>query len=79
MARLVAAWRELLAQGEEGVFDAVESALVHAAFEHGRQNQVRTAKAMGITRNMLRTLLKRHGLLGSQDEAQAPAEALEAH
>ena len=40
-------------------------ALVHAAFEHAHHNQVRTAKALGVTRNMVRTLLKRHGLLAN--------------
>ena len=48
-----------------GLFDTVESALVHAAFERAHHNQVRTAKVLGVTRNMVRTLLKRHGLLAS--------------
>lgn len=71
--RLVQAWGELLGEGRRDLFDAVESALVHAAYRLCGQNQVRTARAMGITRNMLRTQLKRHGLLkGGPDEADAP-------
>jgi len=62
-ARLPAVFDELLREGGEGLFDAVERALVHAAFEHAHRNQVRSAKALGVTRNMVRTLLKRHGLL----------------
>jgi len=61
--RLVHAWEALLTEGQDDLFDKVESALVHAAFAHAGQNQVRAAKVMGITRNMLRTQLKRHGLL----------------
>jgi sigma-54-specific transcriptional regulator len=62
--QMTAAWRAMLSEGHDSLMDQVESLLVHAAFEHAGQNQVRTAKALGITRNMLRTLLKRHGLLG---------------
>ena len=64
-ARLPEFFTELLKQGGDGLFDTVESALVHAAFERAHHNQVRTAKVLGVTRNMVRTLLKRHGLLAS--------------
>lgn len=67
-ARLTQVLEALLAQGESDLFNKVESALVHAAFAFAGQNQVRSAKVLGITRNMLRTQLKRHGLLGSLDE-----------
>jgi sigma-54-specific transcriptional regulator len=72
--RLVAAWQDLLSQGGVELFDTVEGALIRAAFEHTGQNQVRTAKALGITRNVLRTQLKRHGLLDRGDE-EADAES----
>jgi sigma-54-specific transcriptional regulator len=62
-SRLPAVFGGLLREGGDDLFDAVERALVHAAFEHAHRNQVRTAKALGVTRNMVRTLLKRHGLL----------------
>ena len=70
---LVDAWRELLASGQTELFDKTESALIHAAYEFCQQNQVRTARVLGITRNMLRTHLKRHGLLGVQDDEPIPA------
>lgn len=62
-AQLAQALGTLLHEGGEALFHQVESALVHAAFAACGQNQVRTAKVLGITRNMLRTQLKRHGLL----------------
>jgi len=43
--------------------------LVRRAFSRCHDNQVRTARLLGITRNTLRTLLKRHGLLS---DAAAP-------
>ena len=73
-ARLPALFDQLLREGGDGLFDAVERALVHAAFEHAHRNQVRSAKALGVTRNMVRTLLKRHGLLavgGSEGDVEA--------
>ena len=80
-SRLAAQFAELLREGGDGLFDAVERALVHAAFEHAQRNQVRSAKALGVTRNMVRTLLKRHGLLAtgtSEGDADAgDGEALE--
>ncbi|MGH6648528.1 sigma-54 interaction domain-containing protein [Aquabacterium sp.] len=65
LERMVVAWQALLTEGHSALFEKVESALIHAAFAHAGQNQVRTAKVLGITRNMLRTQLKRHGLLGA--------------
>jgi sigma-54-specific transcriptional regulator len=73
--RLATFFDEALREGGEGLFDAVERALVHAAFDHAHHNQVRTARALGVTRNMVRTLLKRHGLLAAgeaRDDSQAP-------
>jgi sigma-54-specific transcriptional regulator len=79
LARLPSLFEQLLREGGDGLFDAVESALVHAAFEHAHRNQVRSARALGVTRNMVRTLLKRHGLLaGHVDEADGH-EAAEGH
>ncbi|HEX5785267.1 MAG TPA: sigma-54 dependent transcriptional regulator [Burkholderiaceae bacterium] len=57
----------LLSEERPGLLADVESVLVHTAYALNRQNQVHTARALGITRNMLRTLLKRHGLLDRQD------------
>lgn len=76
LSLLARALHTLLAEGHEALFDKVESALIHAAFAHAGRNQVRSAKELGITRNMLRTQLQRHGLLARRedDEADGPVE-----
>jgi sigma-54-specific transcriptional regulator len=60
------------------LFDTIERLVVHQAFAHSRNNQVQSARLLGITRNTLRTLLKRHGLLSArhEDADEAQAEAL---
>ncbi|WP_374319377.1 sigma-54 interaction domain-containing protein [Aquabacterium sp.] len=76
--RLVQAWVAMLDEAQPDLFDRVESALVHAAYAHAHENQVRTARLMGLTRNMLRTLLKRHGLLGGASEVVAEDDVIRA-
>jgi sigma-54-specific transcriptional regulator len=60
------------------LFDTIERLVVHHAFAHARNNQVQSARLLGITRNTLRTLLKRHGLLSArhEDADEAEPEAL---
>ena len=60
---LQAALQGLLAQGAPHLYQSVEAALVRSAFEQAGENQVQAARLLGVTRNTLRTLLKRHGLL----------------
>jgi sigma-54-specific transcriptional regulator len=64
----------LLEQRPPRLFQTVESLLVHRAYAHCRDNQVQAAKLLGVTRNTLRTLLKRHGLLS--DPASPEHEAV---
>jgi DNA-binding NtrC family response regulator len=45
------------------LYDDVEGILVAEAFRATRGNQVHTATLLGISRNVVRTLLKKHGLL----------------
>lgn len=71
LSALTQAMEALLRDGEADLFTKVESALVHAAFAFSGENQVRAAKVLGITRNMLRTQLKRHGLLGQPDDLKS--------
>ena len=42
----------------------VEELTVQLAFAHGDSNQVKTAALLGVSRNVVRTLLRRVGLLG---------------
>jgi len=57
------ALRTLLATGAPNLHQLVEETLVREAYTHCSDNQVKSARALGITRNTLRTLLKRYGLL----------------
>jgi sigma-54-specific transcriptional regulator len=75
---LAEAFQALMDEGLPDVFQTVEEALVRTAFTHVGENQVRAARALGLTRNTLRTLLKRHGLLGdSSGPAELGSEAVE--
>jgi sigma-54 dependent transcriptional regulator len=70
----------LLDQAQPQLFHSVEQALVQAAFAHAGENQVQAARVLGVTRNTLRTLLKRHGLLARAPVAPpAAANAPLAH
>lgn len=70
--------RRLLASDRPAIYESVERALLVTAFEHCGRNQVRTAKRLGISRNILRAQLKRFGLLGragSDDETTGRNES----
>lgn len=64
-------------QGDGAHFETLESLIVHQAFAYVRSNQVHGAALLGISRNVMRTLLKRHGLLNdnylnrSHDESES--------
>jgi len=69
-----------MSSGHADLFHAVEALLVRRAFVRCRDNQVQTARLLGITRNTLRTLLKRYGMLGDvasdvDSEVMAESEA----
>ncbi|MBL8435497.1 MAG: sigma-54-dependent Fis family transcriptional regulator [Zoogloea sp.] len=53
----------LLERGEPEVYETIERLVFTTAFEYCRENQVRTARELGISRNVLRTQLKRFGLI----------------
>jgi sigma-54 dependent transcriptional regulator len=55
--------RRLLHTDREAIHQTVERLLLVTAFEHCERNQVRTAKRLGLSRNIVRAQLKRHGLL----------------
>jgi sigma-54-specific transcriptional regulator len=55
--------RRLLQSDRESIHHTVERLLLVTAFEHCDRNQVRTAKRLGLSRNIVRAQLKRHGLL----------------
>ncbi|HKT66067.1 sigma-54 dependent transcriptional regulator [Burkholderia pyrrocinia] len=55
--------RRLFRAPGESLLRDIEELVVSEAFEHCRFSQVRTAELLGVTRNTMRTLLARHGLL----------------
>jgi sigma-54-specific transcriptional regulator len=62
--RLEDLFGELIDADEPGLFDAVEESLIRTVFSSCNQNQVQSARVLGISRNILRTHLKRIGLIG---------------
>ena len=62
-ATLTAVLPALFADGGEGVYEGIESLVIQSAYVHCLRNQVHTAALLGISRNVLRTQLKRFGLL----------------
>ena len=70
-ARLESLVEEMMDADEAQLYERVEETVVRVAFEHCRQNQVQAARALGISRNILRTQLKRFGMIGTESESAA--------
>ena len=62
--RLEALISECIKIAQPNLFETVEKAVINTAFSGCNHNQVQTAKVLGVSRNMLRTHLKRFGLIG---------------
>ncbi|SFV17453.1 sigma-54 interaction domain-containing protein [Pseudoduganella namucuonensis] len=71
--RLAALVNGMIEADQADLFDTVEEGLVRTAYESCNRNQVQTARVLGISRNILRTHLKRFGLIG-YDTAPLPGE-----
>ncbi|MBC3873998.1 sigma-54-dependent Fis family transcriptional regulator [Undibacterium sp. LX15W] len=56
----------LIENEQVSLLDTVEQSLIRIAFAKCKDNQVQTAKVLGISRNILRTYLKRYGLIGQE-------------
>ncbi|MBM3117003.1 sigma-54 interaction domain-containing protein [Jeongeupia naejangsanensis] len=61
--------RALFAAGQPGLYNELERLILNEAYRHSGYNQVRAAALLGISRNVLRTLLKRHGMLRDSEPA----------
>ena len=66
--QITAALQILLDEPGDNLFNELEKLIVDEAFRRSRYNQVRAASALGISRNVLRTLLKKHGYLGDKSD-----------
>ena len=53
----------MLQDRDGDLYRRVEETLLRSAYAACAENQVHTARALGLTRHSLRTLLKRHGML----------------
>lgn len=71
LSTLLSSWQRLLQEPRDSLLETLEAALIEAAYDHAGRNQVRTAKLLGVSRNVLRTYLKRHGLLVASEEVVA--------
>lgn len=67
------ALQALIRSDFEPLYEVVERTLINQTYEHCNGNQVRSAKRLGVTRNVLRAQLKRFGLLESS-ASEAPDE-----
>ncbi len=56
-------------KGAPNLFDNLERLVVEEVFQYTRQNQVHSAALLGVTRNVMRTMLKRHGFLNDHTSA----------
>jgi len=74
--QLASVLRKMLVGDTAALYDSVERVLVTTAFDHCGGNQVRTAKQLGISRNILRSQLKRFGLLGTNGESGEENESI---
>ncbi|MFT4045866.1 MAG: sigma-54 dependent transcriptional regulator [Solimonas sp.] len=64
LERIAASLRELLGSSSgEHLYSDLEKLIVDEAYRFSRYNQVRAASQLGISRNVLRKLLRRHGYL----------------
>lgn len=65
--RIAEELRKLFTGAPGAHFDDLEKLIVDEAFRFSDHNQVHTANLLGISRNVVRTLLKRHGYLGLEE------------
>lgn len=63
----------LLEAATPNLLEEVERVIYTTAFDYCQQNQVRTARDLGISRNILRSQLKRFGLIGDSVPQEAEA------
>ncbi len=57
--------RPLFEQSPPKLFDIIEETVIRSAFEYCEENQVQTAKMLGISRNVLRHKLALYGMLSN--------------
>jgi sigma-54-specific transcriptional regulator len=76
LARLEGLIEDLIQEGTQDLYAKIEETLVRTAFAWCDQNQVQTARVLGITRNIVRTQLKRFGMIEREQELATDAGQL---
>ncbi len=71
--QLSALVNSMIDSDQPDLFDRFEEGLVRTAFDSCHRNQVQTARVLGISRNILRTHLKRFGLIGFETAGELGA------
>jgi len=66
LATFVPHLEQLFGSRQEQILESIESLVIHRALDYCKGNQVHTARLLGISRNVLRTYLKRFGLIGAE-------------
>jgi aliphatic sulfonates family ABC transporter substrate-binding protein len=64
-AALRSALMVLFEEDTENLHEIIEETVFRAAYEHSEHNQLRTARLLGISRNVVRARLLHHGVLAS--------------
>jgi DNA-binding NtrC family response regulator len=74
LAALAATLPALFASPGNALYERIESLVIQSAYAHCQRNQVHTAALLSISRNVLRTQLKRFGLL-NDPKADSPGDS----
>jgi sigma-54-specific transcriptional regulator len=61
---------ELFENNLPHLYEFINESLIRTAYRYCRENQVQTARLLGISRNILRARLKHFGLIGSDESAE---------
>jgi len=73
--KLRSALRELYDEGAPGLWSDIEEMVMLTAYEHSRENQLRTARLLGVSRNVVRARLLQFGaLVGGSREGEDSEE-----
>jgi sigma-54-specific transcriptional regulator len=73
-AQLGTVFEQLFEEGGGDLYGRIERVLIESAYAYCQRNQVHTADMLGISRNVLRTQLKRFGLLAGSQVSANPTE-----
>jgi sigma-54-specific transcriptional regulator len=73
IANIIPHLDQLFSARQDQILENIESLVIHRAMEYCKGNQVHTARLLGISRNVLRTYLKRFGLIGAEPAAESSA------